>query len=222
MKRALIIFACLFFCGCGKFEGGTSKMIQDDFDKFRINDIKYLYSIAKEYKDKTGYFPFEKDSYEIPIVVVFESAKQASYHKGKYPIMVDLESRGKSEAPQKIDIKKYNDFYEEIQSSLTKKIIRKFDPQKIPTKKPCLYVYVVYKKIIDISAFLHNDLSFTRNLSQFNNKLAISSQSDSHPDFGLWDLKELENLSEYKKFIALPLNKPGYDKILEKEHNKNL
>ena len=195
---------------------------QDDFDKFRINDIKYLYSIARDYKEKTGYFPFEKESNEIPIVVVFESAKQASYHKGKYPIMVDLESRGKPESPKKINIKTYNDFYEETENTLSKKLMKKFDPQKVPTRKPCLYIYVVYKNTIDISTFLHNDLSFTRNLSPFNNKLAISSYSYSFPDFGLWNIKELENLAEYQAFVTAPLNKPGYDRVLERQNNKSL
>ncbi|MBU1043144.1 MAG: hypothetical protein KJ915_01945 [Candidatus Omnitrophica bacterium] len=219
MKKVLIILCCLFLCSCGKFEGGTLKPLQDDFDKFRINDIKYLYSIVQEYKQKTGYFPFEKESDEIPVIVIFESKLQASQHKGKYNIMVDLESRGRPEAPKKIDIKPYEEFYQEIDQVLAKKIIRKFDPQKVPTNKPCLYIYVVYKNIIDISAFLHNDLVFARKLSPFNNKLAISSHTSSYPDFGVWNLEELENQSEYKDFMSLPINKPGYDKVLEKEYN---
>jgi len=222
MKRILILLICFFVCGCSQMEGGTLKGLQDDFDKFRINDIKYIYSLAQEYKEKTGYFPFEKESNEIPTIVVFESVKQSSYHKGNYPIMVDLESRGKPEAPKKINIIIYSDFYEEVGTVLSKQLIRKFDPQKVPTKKPCVYIYVVYKNIIDVSAFLHNDLFFTRNLSPFNNKLAISSYDYSYPDFGLWNLKDLENLSEYKAFIATPLNRPGYDNVLDEEHNKNL
>ncbi len=222
MKHILIILICFFVCGCGRFEGGTSKTMQDDFDKFRINNIKYLYSLAQEYKEKTGYFPFEKESNTIPVIVIFESAKQADYHKGNYPIIVDLKSRGESDPPKSIDIKSYSDFYKEIENTLSKKLIKKFDPQKVPTKKPCLYIYVVYKNTIDISAFLHNDLSFTRNLSLFNNKLTISSHSESYPTFGVWNLKELEALSEYKDFIAKSINKPGYDKILEKEYNKGL
>ncbi|MBU1086944.1 MAG: hypothetical protein KKD05_05425 [Candidatus Omnitrophica bacterium] len=222
MKRVLIILIFVFLAGCGKFEGGTSKNLQDDFDKFRINDLKYLYSLAREYKDKTGYFPFEQESKDVPIVVVFESAKQAAYHKGKYSIMVDLESRGQSVAPKKIEIKTFNEFYAKVENALLRKVIRKFDPQKVSVKKPCVYIYVVYKNTIDISVFLHNALAFTRNLSPFNNKLAITSYSDSYPDVGLWNLNELENLADYKNFIAIPLNKPGYDKILEQEHNQGM
>lgn len=222
MKRVLLIAVCLCVCGCGRFEGGTLKSLQDDFDKYRINDMKYLYSIALEYKGKTGFFPFENESSKFPIVVVFESKKQASYHKGRYPVMVDLESRGKPRPPEKIDFRTYGEFYEEIQGKLDKKIIRKFDPQKVPTQKPCLYIYVVYKNTIDVSVFLHNDLSFARKLSPFNNKLALSSHSVSYPDFGLWNLSVLEGISAYKEFMAIPINKPGYDKILEQEQNKDL
>lgn len=192
---------------CSDFEGGTSRAMQDDFDKFRIGDINYLFSMAQEYKDTAGYYPFEKESNEVPVVVVFESDMQKSYHKGRYPIMVDLESRGKPASPTKINTIGYDQFYKEIESKLKKKIDKRFDPQKVPTKKPCLYVYVVYKKTIDISTFLHNDLSFTRNLSEFNNKFALTSSSDSFLEFGLWNLKDVERISEYNNFINEPLNR---------------
>ncbi len=42
---------------CSKFEGNTSKSMQEDFDKIRLDHILIISELVNEYKEKVGQFP---------------------------------------------------------------------------------------------------------------------------------------------------------------------
>lgn len=217
MKQITFLLLILLFFSC---EGGSGAKMQDDFDRYRLNNIEELYNAIQEYKLITGYYPFQEKTEELPVVVIFESDIQKSYHKGKYPIVIDLGTRGDNlKRPSKIQSESQSNFYSLINSSIKSPILYKYDPQKVPTKKPCVYIYTVYKGEFDITAFLHNKFSFTKEYSEFNNRIALSSSSKSFPAYGIWSIDTLKEEPDYLMFKSSPLNKPGYDKKLEEINN---
>ena len=85
----LFILAALWLsCSSGK-----SNPEQDDFDKIRLNHIRYLYDIVREYATVKGSPPFASESDTVPVVVIIETERQAERHNGNYPIIVHLETR---------------------------------------------------------------------------------------------------------------------------------
>src|SRR5262245_40771076 len=94
LRRPLGLLMCVPLLGaCSNFQGGTYLPMQQDFDRMRANDLLYLFDAISTYRQSKGFFPFERNSDSFPTVVVFETAEQAGYHKGRIPIIVDLESR---------------------------------------------------------------------------------------------------------------------------------
>ena len=219
IKYLFIIFFCFtIILSCSS---GTSKAMQDDFDKYRINDILYFYDLVEQYHVKTGHYPLEKEADE-PTVVIFQSGGQEKAHDGNFPIFVDLGTRGDDiEQPQSINILDAELFYQELSSVLGSDITKRFDPQKVPVKKPCLYQYTVYLNEFDVSCFLHNRLEFTRELSEYNNRLAISSSPESFPDLGVWSKAALFSNVVFIDFLNQKINKPGYHEKLIKKQSGN-
>ena len=200
------VLLSVLLAGCGStFEGGTYKPMQDDFDLMRLRGVETIYHDIENFKAATGGYPFAVESDSIPVVVVFETKMQAKGHQGNYPIFVDLEARrpeGDTLAhPDRISRRSVGELYSLLDSVAGKEHVIPADPQKVPTRKPCIYVLVIYNGAIDVSGFLHNAPGFVRNLSPYNNKFALTSGPRSVPGMGVWRPEDLQSNSEYLEFV---------------------
>lgn len=215
MKKAWVIITILFFSfllfSCSDFEGGTSKSMQQDFDKIRLDHILIISGLVNEYKEKVGYFPFANRS-EKPIVVTIASEKQIEEDNGNSPIFIDLNSRATDghvpEQPKSIEKVTLQEFNEELEKGLQRKVTIPINPQKVPVNKSCLYIYTYYLGVFDVTTFLHNEFAFTRPLGQFNNKITVGSRS--YPYSAIWTPEDLMKQEEFRKFFQSSFNSDGY------------
>lgn len=222
--RVAGLITILLVASCASYEGGTYKPMQDDFDKIRLKDLIWMYDVVEEYKERKGGYPFESESLEFPIAVVFESKSQAKYHKGNYPLFIDLDSRisenGKVSKAEKLNRRSMEELYSELEPVLERKLRSKFDPQKVPTQKPCIYVYTIFRGVFDVSVFTHNEFSFSRRISPYNNKITITSFNRDNPPMFVWTKNTIDKNSDFNQLIESPLNKQGYDRKLEKDNQQ--
>ena len=204
------IILCLFGCD---FEGGTSKSMQKDFDKIRLDHILTINALIQEYKTTTGKYPFEDGLAQMPVVVTIQTDKQKETHNGNVPIILDLESRAVNglfpEQPPRIDMRTVQEFEKLLSEGLKRDVILPKDPQKVPVNKPSVYIYTYYLDVYDVTAFLHHDLSFARNLGPFNNKVTIGNRS--LPQVGIWKAEDLMQQDDFREFFLSKFNKGGYE-----------
>ena len=212
--RLTIFLLCFSFLqfSCSEFEGGTSKSMQQDFDKIRLDHILIINSLANEYKEKIGYFPFANRS-EKPVVVTIASEEQIENDNGRAPAFIDLNTRAINdgnipEQPKSIEKVSLEEFTTELEKALQRSIKLPTDPQKVPVNKPSLYFYTYYLGVFDVTAFLHQEFSFTRPLNQFNNKITVGYRS--HPYSSVWTPQDLMKQEEFRQFFQSPFNKGGY------------
>lgn len=214
MNRFLISFFLLLFSSiaCASWEGGTLKPMQEDFDKIRLDHIFIISGLVNEYHQKNGKYPFETEPSQIPAIAIIETEKQKETHDGKVPLFLDLQirqSEGKLPSkPNKVDIKTIEELETELSKGLDRKITLPKDRQKFPVNKPSVYLYSYYLDVYEITAFLHHDLTFTRPLGPFYNKITLSNRSAKY--FGIWNPEELLKQKEFLNFFTAPFNRGGY------------
>jgi hypothetical protein len=192
----LLVAALWFFYAFGPFEGGTSRRIQQQFDRRRLNDILAIARLINEYESKTGHFPFADRADGKPVAVVIATKEQLARDKGRAPIMLDLKSRAVDgeapAAPQKIEKLTLEELTKELESGLGRSVTLPCDPQRVPVNKPSVYVFTCYLGVFDVSAYLHNALPFARKLGEFNYKVAVGSRSNGAA--AIWTCDELREL----------------------------
>ena len=54
----IMLFISFLQVSCSELEGGTSKSMQEDFDRIRLDHILIINGLVNEYKEKVGHFPF--------------------------------------------------------------------------------------------------------------------------------------------------------------------
>ena len=205
-----LITATLYGCG---FEGGTLKSMQEDFDKIRLDHVFVINSLVQEYKTTTGKYPFETDPAQLPAVVIIQTEKQKETHKGNVPIFLDLETRATNgqipNQPQRVDMRTVQEFEKMLSDGLKRKIVLPKDHQKVPVNKPSVYIYTYYLGVYDVTAFLHNDFPFARNIGSFYNKLTVGNRSA--PDAGIWKVEDLTKQDAFRMFFLSKFNRGGYE-----------
>ena len=215
MKKIGFILILSFFTflqtACSEFEGGTVKSMQEDFDKIRLDHILVISNLVTEYEEKVGHYPFAKHSKK-PIYVTIATEEQIENDKGRSNVFIDLDTRiidGEiPEQPKSIQSVSLEDFTLELERGLQRKIDIPVDPQRVPMNKPSLYYYTYYLGVFDVTVFLHNSFSFTRNLGEFFNKLTVGHRS--YPPSDIWTPKDLMAKKEFIQFFKSPLNRGGY------------
>jgi len=214
MKRYFILGIIFLIASCSSFEGGTLKPMQEDFDKIRLDHIFIIDGLIKEFKQKTGRYPFEENEKQLPVATIIETEYQKKSHEGKVPIFLDLEIREKDgvrlEKPKRIDIRSIQELENEISKGLGRNIVLPKDHQKVPVNKPSVYLYTYYLGEFEITAFLHNDFKFSRPLGPFYNKITLSSSSANY--MGIWKSENLKELQEFINFYSGTFNKGGYER----------
>lgn len=207
------ILVCFSFMqlSCSEFEGGTSKSMQEDFDKIRLDHVLIISNLVNEYKENNGHYPFANLS-ELPVYVTIASDEQIKNNKGKSRIFIDLNTRitdgNTPKKPKSIKKISFQEFKTELESGLQRTITVPIDPQKVPVNKPSIYIYTYYLDVFDVTAFLHNKFTFTRNLNQFNNKITIGNRS--HSASAIWTPQDLMKQEEFRHFFQSAFNKGGY------------
>ncbi len=215
MRRFKLVIIISFFAllqvSCSEFEGGTSKSMQEDFDKIRLDHILMINDLVNEYKEKTGHFPFAGYS-EKPVYVVIATEEQMENDKGRLNVFLDLSSRavdGKiPDHPDSIEKLTLGEFTSELKKGLQRPVEIPVDPQKVPVNKPSLYYYTCYLGVFDVTAFLHNNFSFSRNLGQHYNKITVGCRS--YPPSCIWTPADLMEQAEFREFFQSPFNRGGY------------
>ena len=204
------IISCLFGCD---FEGGTSKSMQEDFDKIRMDHLFVINELVQEYKSTTGKYPFETDSAQLPAIVIIQTEKQKETHKGNVPIFLDLETRTTNgqipKQPQRVDMRTVQEFEKILSDGLKRNIILPKDHQKVPVNKPSVYIYTYYLGVYDVTVFLHNDFPFARNIGPFYNKLTVGNRTA--PDASIWTADDLMQQNEFRTFFLSKFNRGGYE-----------
>ena len=210
---SLFLLVLLTACSPNDFEGGTYKPMQEDFDKRRLDSILIMSNYMEEYKVKVGHYPFHKDDPDqLPVGVIIQSAMQKDTHGGKVRFFIDLNTRavdGKvPPKPEGIDVQEVQELVEELERGLGRAVRLSTDPQKVPVNKPSVFIYIYYKGVFDITAFIHNEFAFARPLGPFNNKITVGTRSN--PSMGIWTPRDLIAQEDFKRFMQSPFNKGGY------------
>ena len=142
----IFLFVLPLISSCNSIEGGTSKKMQEDFDKIRLDSILIIDNLVKEYKEKTGRYPFENYNTILPIVITIASTEQIENDQGRSNVYVDLNTRSsngvKPEPPKSIKRISLTAFKNELENGIGRNIAIPIDPQKVPINKPSLYYYV--------------------------------------------------------------------------------
>ena len=188
--------------------------MQEDFDIIRLDHIFIIDGLVKEFKQKTGRYPFEESDSQPPVATIIETDYQKKSHDGQVPIFLDLEIRESNGVrlpkPKRIDVRTIQELEKEISNGLGRDIILPKDHQNVPVNKPSVYLYTYYLHEYEITAFLHNDFEFARPMGPFYNKITLSSNAAHH--MGIWKAEELIGLQKFKEFYFKSFNKGGYER----------
>lgn len=207
----ILSFITFLIASCSEFKGGTSKSMQEDFDKIRLDHILIINDLVNEYKEKVGHFPFANYS-EKPVYVTIATEEQIKNDKGRSNVFLDLTTRAVDgnipEQPKSIEEVTLQEFTSKLEKGLQRTVKVPVDPQKVPVNKPSLYYYTYYLGVFDVTAFLHNNFSFARNLGEFFNKITVGHRS--YPHSGIWTPIDLMEQQEFKQFFRSPFNRGGY------------
>ena len=213
-KISFLIFSVILLLqpACSDFEGNTSKSMQEDFDRIRLDHILRISEFVREYKEISGDLPFANISDSRPVMIVIGTEKQIERHKGNLPLILDLPTRSKDgivpEQPSSIERLSYADFKNAMEEVLKKEINVPVDPQKVPVNKPVLYVYTYYMGVYDVTAYLHNPLQFARPVAEYCYKITVGSKSA--PKAAIWTPEDLVVQEGFEEFYLAPFNRDGY------------
>ncbi len=207
----ILLFVIISQVSCSDIEGGTSKSMQEDFDRIRLDHVLTINSLVNEYIEKVGHFPLSNYS-EKPVYVKIATEEQITNDKGRSNVFLDLNTRivdgNIPKQPKGIEEVTLQEFTSELEKVLQRNVEIPVDPQKVPINKPSLFYYTYYLGVFDVTTFLHNNFSFARNLGEFHNKLTVGHRS--YPKSGIWTPEELIEQQEFKSFFQSPFNKGGY------------
>jgi hypothetical protein len=195
-----------------EYEGGTSRVMQEDFDRIRLDHAFVIGALIDEYRTKSGMFPFEEGSDTVPAVVVIGTPDQLERNKEFIRIRVDFDLRAANGKPApsitRIARRTTKEFQDELERVLGRSVRLPVDPQQIPVNKPSIYIYVLYRGIYDVSVFLHQQFSFARPIGPYQNKVAIASRS--YPPAGFWTADDLKREPQFVEFFEKPFNRAQY------------
>lgn len=209
LLTATLLFLALSACDSG---GSTSKSMQQDFDKQRLDHMLIIDGLVREYHAKTGRYPLDDTPSQIAVAVCIQSAAQQEGHKDNIPIYLEMSTRKQDgqlpPKPDSLQSPDVGDFLTVLSAGLGREVQIPTDPQIVPVNKPCVYLYTYYLGVYDVTVFLHNPFPFAKPLDKFNHKLAVGNRSD--PDNALWTAEELTQREDFRTFFIAPFNQGGY------------
>lgn len=193
-----IVLLTFLLVGCSSTEktsgfSGTSEALQHDLDQVRLRDLKILSGLIEDYRDVTGRYPFQGDT-DLPHYVRIATREQQKYF-GEGPPYEHKNSTAKQ-------------FVSELQAKLGD-IEVPFDLQRVPVNKPNFYIYLVNGDAYFLAVHLHNDFSFSTNISRFYNKVEVTNNEQAVRP-GVWLRSALLDHPEYNAALQASAYKPGY------------
>lgn len=207
-----VALASLSSCAATQFEGGTLKAMQEDFDRIRLDHLLEIDSTLREFVHRKGSLPFASISDAVPVVVVIATDDQQQRNREGLDIRVDREIRAENgvlpPAPPRIQFVTASAFVDALQEGLGRPLSLPIDPQRVPVNKPSVYVLVLFRGVYDVSAYLHHNLGFARELGPYHHKVALASRS--LPAAGIWRREDLLANTAFREFFRQPFNRGGY------------
>jgi hypothetical protein len=204
--------ALLSSCAATQFEGGTLKPMQEDFDRIRLDHLLEIDSTLREFVHRKGSLPFASLADAVPVVVVIATDDQHQRNREGLEIRVDRELRAENgvlpPAPSRVQFVTAAAFVDALQEGLGRPISLPIDPQRVPVNKPSVYLLVLYRGVYDVSAYLHHNVEFARELGPYHNKVALANRS--LPASGNWRREDLLANSAFREFFRKPFNRGGY------------
>ena len=158
--------------GWMKEEPPISKMereFQHDADIFRLRHLRYYGELIAEFYEKTGRYPLQGKSPH-PHYVHIAAPHQEQYAQGGPPY--EHKRTGVEE------------FRNELEAGLGRKVDFKFDPQKVPVAAPCFYIYMIEGDECFFAVHLFNERSFANPVASHYNKVEFTNVAPSRK--GLW------------------------------------
>ena len=212
LKLLLALMFASVLVSCASWEGGTYKPMQEDFDKIRLDHLLQIDLAVKEYKKQKGYYPYEDQGLNTPVMIIIQTPEQEKTHGGNVPIHMSLELRMENgllpEPNMPAIMHSTEEFETELSSVFGEGTILPKDPQKVPVNKPSVYIYTIYKGVYEVTGFLHHKLGIARPMAQFANKITISNKT--LPQQFIWTADQVMSDEEVKVFLVKPFNKGGY------------
>lgn len=203
------ILVAFLLTGCSAAEkqsgfSGTSEALQHDLDLVRLQDLKTLSGFIEKYREQEGRYPFQGET-DLPHYVQIATREQQKYlgQGPPYP--------HKSTTAIK--------FVAELQAKLGS-IEVPFDLQRVPVNKPNFYIYLITDDVYFLAVHLHNDYSFSSNVSRFYNKVEVTN-SEQAVRHGVWLRSELLSHPEYNAALQAEPYKAGYTTQLREKLGGN-
>jgi len=173
---------------------------QFDADIYRLKHLKYYGELFFEYKDKTGYFPFEGVSDKPTYVFVATKEQYENTRGNPHPF---------NEVP-------FSEFIKELEKKLGRTINEYYDPQREGTYTPNFYIYMINKKTFFFAVHLYQQFPFSINISKNYNKLEISNNPTEHNRAA--NFVEILNNKVFLDEINKIPSRTGWFKILEEKN----
>ncbi len=180
-----------------ELEGGL-QVFQDDADIYRLRHIKYYGELLKEYKEKTGMYPFEGTE-KVPIYVFVAHDKQEEYTKQQNP------------NPHKVV--SFREFISELEDKLGKQVNQYFDPQYAPYKKPNYYIYMIRDNQYFFAVHVSTYYDFSRKIAENYYKVEISNIPPKGSNIQKYS--DLIKNESFNKMINKRASKDGFFKERE-------
>jgi len=196
--KTICIFIMVFFvAGCSR----TNKEFQKDADIIRIRHLKYYGELLDEYAKVAGRYPFQGQK-DVPLYVYVANDKQIEFTKKgpSYPHVV---------VP-------FNEFVQEIETVLGKKINEYYDPQYSLDYKPNFYIYMITGDTYFFAIHVRQPFTFSKKVKDHYYKIELSN----HPNLQNQAvfIEQLLNSFEFKKELKKHVNKEDFFKERENKY----
>ena len=208
MKISIVIVALLTISSNAYALFGVENKYQHDADIFRLKHLKYYGELIEEFRSKTGKYPLQGKNEKCTYVAI------AAPHQKKYVPAARLDDR---------IVVSQEDFRQELETGLNRKIDFKFDPQKVPKKAPIFYLYIINGDGYYFIVQLYNKYSFSVNVAKHYNQVEITNAVNVYREAGyncqgLWKFEELLKDTSFKRALGKTPYKNAWFIHLEEQY----
>ena len=177
---------------------------QKEADVVRMHHFDYYAQLLEEYKNKKGQYPFQ---YNRPKGTPF------------YVFIMTDEQEEKFNTRNALNIRDTK-FFKELETVLGRSIDEKYDPQRVSTGCPTVYMYMVNGDEMYFAVHLNQPNSFTKINGPNCHKIELSNKDDIKHKFYSYNF--LRNNLEYQKLIKTPITSRWFLKLEESNKRNSL
>jgi hypothetical protein len=178
--------------------GQMERQYQTDADIVRIRHFDHYAQLLTRYYEKAGKYPFQNEK-DAPVYVF---------------IMSDLQEKDfKDTIPYHHYTVNDRYFFEELSNVLNEQASEKYDPQKVASGRPNVYIYMVDGDDFYFAVHLYGGNKFSKNVGKDYHKMELSNRDDEQNK--LFSYHTLKNDSGYTELVNRTVQKQGYFDELE-------